>query len=337
MRVVLGLLLGVLLLIAASASFVKATEECKLNVFNNGCFLDRTCVRKWGECPDVDYCNGNIELATDKRCDPTCVGFGVFSDCPVDISKYNLLLFGAELCLEGDVQKCALQIKIELEDANCKKYCLYCWIVPQCNDYVIVLKAFKCLNLCKITGLFLLTAFDIVSYSECQEAVLIIKYIAFVDKPYYSVWDNCSSWQYEGNYFGPNSLYYWPCLPCPVILTPCDSYTRALVIPCGTWGAGFCGICQDLSCFKYLTFYLKSNVDIKVEIKDDNHCKADVCVPSTCGKWCCIKLPLCDFSGVDLCKVGWQFLATKIGCADSEVKIANIRYTYCEPELINIM
>jgi hypothetical protein len=93
-------------------------------------------------------------------------------------------------------------------------------------------------------------------------------------------------------------------------------------------GAGFLGYGQDLSEFKYLTFCLKSSVKTKVEIRDD--CKdAAVYLESTCDKWVLKKICLSDFCGVDLKNITWQFKITKVGCDDSEVKVANIRYTYC--------
>lgn len=332
MRVALALLLGVLFLIAASA--VRAdteSDDCSLTVYNNGCYYPGTCVRTWGSCPDYSNCEGRITLGTNERCKPVCVGFGVYSDCYTDLSSYNQLHFGAKLCVEGDINKCAILIKIELEDYQCKKSCAYLWLTPDCHDYTIVLTRFKCLNLCKIKGIFLITVFDVISYDECKEVTVVIFIIKFIKSPYYTVFDDCSDYQYQGKYQGPVSLYYWPgCLPCPAIYTNCEGYGRVLGIPCGQWGAGFLGYSQDLSCFKYLTFYLKSTVQTKIEIGDECGTKASYCYDSTCGGWKCVKIALCEFHCVNLSKVTWQFLITKVGCSnESEVKVANIRYTYC--------
>jgi len=327
MKTVLGLLLGVLLLIAASG--VLGTDHCDLDVYKDGCYYRGTCVRTWGSCPDYSICDGDIHLGTNDRCHPVTVGLGVFSDCPVDVSDYNQLQYGAKISVGHGINVVAVKVKIELEDYRHKKFYVYHWITPDCVDYSTVLSRYRCINLCKIQGLFLITVFDIVSYDECKEVVLIIEYIRYVNKPYYSVFDDCSDYQYEGRYNGPNSLYYWPdCRKEADVRSNCEGYDRVLVIPCNIWGGGFLGYGQDLSAFKYLTFYLRSSVKTKIEIGDGCHKSASY-LDSTCDEWECKKICLSDFCEVDRTRVTWQFLITKIGCDDSEVKVANIRYTYC--------
>jgi hypothetical protein len=88
------------------------------------------------------------------------------------------------------------------------------------------------------------------------------------------------------------------------------------------------GYGQDLSQFKYLTFWLKSSVKTKVEISDDCNKSASY-VDSTCDDWKLIKICLSDFCDVDLNNVTWQFMITKVGSDNNEVKVADIRYTYC--------
>lgn len=126
---------------------------------------------------------------------------------------------------------------------------------------------------------------------------------------------------------GREVIYSWGGPSCFVkTVAGAPDGAEVLSVPATTWGCGlfFSDPYLDLSYFSQIQFYLKSPVDVLVEIQSNNQ-KHGVTVPSTNNYWQLITLDLTQF-GLDFSQTYGPFLITKVGDASHEVQVDRIRY-----------
>jgi len=173
---------------------------------------------------------------------------------------------------------------------------------------------FSGVNLASILSPFYLTLYLV------KGDQTIVDQVVLRDRNYFDIFTDATD-------HGREVIYTWGGPACQVITrNDAPEGSHALSVPSNTWGCGlfYAEPFLDLSYYTSIQFYLKSSVDVLVELQSNTQ-KGGLTIPSTNGNWQLITRTIASFH-VNLSQTYGPFLITKIGSNSGEVLVDRIRY-----------